>query len=240
MACTTDTTDFIESIPYFNEDDEFPCMYAGTVNTDGSDHNLFYWLFKNTASTEELPLIIWLNGGPGSSSMFGLFLENGPLRINRTGTTDEDYLVYLNPEGSWLESGHLLFVDQPVDTGFSYGSPPVQQMQTGADEFVILLRDVYNTHPEFQDLDLYITGESYAGKYIPIFAETIIDQNAAAEAGDFIIPLAGIAMGDPYTSPGIQRVRTPSIAQGLDLIDDYQMDQIDVLQRKCEEAVSTN
>mmetsp|Transcript_48937 Transcript_48937/g.36023 ORF Transcript_48937/g.36023 Transcript_48937/m.36023 type:complete len:85 (+) Transcript_48937:294-548(+) len=83
----------------------------------------------NTESTSEtLPLIVWLNGGPGSSSMFGLFLENGPLRVNHTSSSMEDFIVSLPPEGSWLDLGHIIFVDQPVGTGFSYSSFPVNKM----------------------------------------------------------------------------------------------------------------
>lgn len=60
-------------------------MYAGTIQVAATaeQNNLFYWLFKNTSlpSDATTPLVLWLNGGPGASSMFGLFLENGPLRV---------------------------------------------------------------------------------------------------------------------------------------------------------------
>ena len=72
---------------------------------------MFYWLFKNTSLDDSAPLILWLNGGPGSSSMFGLFLENGPLRVTKAGPTLDDFSLSTAPEGSWLESGDLIFLD---------------------------------------------------------------------------------------------------------------------------------
>jgi carboxypeptidase C (cathepsin A) len=54
--------------------------------------------------------------------MFGL-LENGPLRIEKTGPTDDDYRIYLNPEGSWNDVANMIYLDQPIGVGFSYGSP---------------------------------------------------------------------------------------------------------------------
>lgn len=87
-------------------------MYSGTfmVSNTSDDHNLFYWFFRNTKNIDA-PLVLWINGGPGSSSMFGLFLENGPLRINKTGKSDSDYKIYLNPEGSWLDSVNIVYLD---------------------------------------------------------------------------------------------------------------------------------
>ena len=68
-------------------------MYAGTLNvslTKDTNHNLFYWHFKNF-SIPDAPLIVWINGGPGSSSMFGLFLENGPIQVAKIGPGSDDY-----------------------------------------------------------------------------------------------------------------------------------------------------
>lgn len=66
-------------------------MYSGTIKTnDTLDHNLFYWFIKNTKNSSA-PLVLWLNGGPGAASMFGLFLENGPLRVKKTGKESNDY-----------------------------------------------------------------------------------------------------------------------------------------------------
>ena len=81
-------------------------------------HNLFYWLFKHPDASK--PLLLWINGGPGATSMFGLFLENGPLRVNKTGDADE-FKLYA-PEQAWTDDYNVVFLDQPVNTGFSYGN----------------------------------------------------------------------------------------------------------------------
>jgi cathepsin A (carboxypeptidase C) len=82
---------------------------------------MFYWFFRNTvASDPPRPVIIWLSGGPGTSSVGALFEDIGPLRVNKTGETDDDWNVYA-AQYSWADTYHLLFIDQPVDTGFSWG-----------------------------------------------------------------------------------------------------------------------
>jgi carboxypeptidase C (cathepsin A) len=124
-------------------------MYAGTLKSSATeDHNLFYWLFRNT-NDANLPLVLWINGGPGSSSMFGLFLENGPIRVFRTGTTDDDYEVGLHPEGSWVDVANVVFLDQPVSVGFSYGYPLPTTLAEGADEFVTFMAAFLEKYPEF-------------------------------------------------------------------------------------------
>jgi vitellogenic carboxypeptidase-like protein len=91
-------------------------MYSGALKASNDyDNYMFYWLFRNSDSSK--PLIIWINGGPGASSLFGLFLENGPLRIMKS----DDDINILYQEDSWLEAGNLLYIDNPVGSGFSFG-----------------------------------------------------------------------------------------------------------------------
>ena len=99
------------------------CQYAGTLKTSKSEflndeHNLFYWYFKH--QDPNAPLVLWLNGGPGATSMFGLFLENGPLKVTRTGPGDDDFELRA-AQNSWADTYNMVFLDQPVGTGFSYG-----------------------------------------------------------------------------------------------------------------------
>ncbi len=91
------------------------------ASNDGSDKKLFYWLFEpggndlaNTPTEEEeIPLILWLNGGPGCSSMDGLWLENGPFRLVKSDG-DRSWTIDVN-EHSWhMAPAWTLYVDQPV------------------------------------------------------------------------------------------------------------------------------
>ena len=106
-------------------------MYSGTLSSNSqADDNLFYWLFRDANRTSEgNPLLIWLNGGPGATSMFGLFAENGPLQVSRTGPGPDDFVIGWNPEGSWFDVSDILFIDQPVGTGFSYGPSNITSLE---------------------------------------------------------------------------------------------------------------
>ena len=86
----------VSYLPYYRGHN-YPCNYAGTFKTSQEYNNfLFYWFFRNQDASK--PLILWVNGGPGASSMFGLFYENGPFRVdNSTG----DFII-TDAENSWL------------------------------------------------------------------------------------------------------------------------------------------
>ena len=239
----------VTSLPYFNESQQLPCMYAGTFNVSldntTDDHNLFYWFFKNTSLTTPQPLVIWINGGPGSSSMFGLFLENGPLRVSQTGPTNDDYIVNLSPDGSWGDIADIVFIDQPVGTGFSYGNYYLDRMDYGAKEFVNFLRLFMYQYPEYQQSAVYLAGESYAGKYLPHFTYFINRFNERQEnnvpANERIqINLHATLIGDPFVSPIRQRTSTHLVAKGENIYDSSNLDQVAALRKKCFNDISTD
>src|SRR3569833_1952705 len=100
-------------------------QYSGYLSV-GSNMNMWFWFFaaRNTPSTA--PLAMWLNGGPGSSSMNGLFQENGPSQFYNGSSTPS-----LNPY-SWNTHANMLYVDQPKGTGFSYGTDEATSTVTAA------------------------------------------------------------------------------------------------------------
>ena len=173
--------------------------YAGHVIVDeGGKDRLFYWFFESRRAKlgqdpKKTPLVVWLNGGPGASSSIGLFMENGPylLTNNDTGTIVE------NPN-AWNDEVHLLYWDQPLGTGYSYSCSEPRHYVTSEEElsqqFVTALKRFYGLHPEYKECPLYITGESYAGKYIPNIATWIMNH-----ASD--VPLVGLAIGDGWIKP---------------------------------------
>ncbi len=188
--------------------------YSGHVHLNSTEHpgtknHLFYWFFESQTCTPYLeahnqqelisrtPLLIWLNGGPGASSLLGLFLENGPLSIgdDATGT------ISVN-SNSWNQEAHVIFWDQPVGTGYSYSDVGeyVQDERTLGRMFWEGLQEFFAAHPEYAQCPVYVCGESYAGKYVPTIALEIDEQNRR-NAGERHINLKGIAVGNGWIKP---------------------------------------
>ncbi|KQK02237.1 hypothetical protein BRADI_2g00262v3 [Brachypodium distachyon] len=95
-------------------------MYSGYVTVDAAaGRALFYWLIEasSTAAPDSAPLVLWLNGGPGCSSVgYGASEELGAFRISPDGTT-----LVPNPY-SWNKMANMLFLDSPAGVGYSYSN----------------------------------------------------------------------------------------------------------------------
>jgi len=209
----------VGQLPYFNTNDTQPCSYAGTLpSNEAETHHLFYWLYP--AADENAPLTIWLNGGPGASSTFGNFLEIGPMRITRTGTGVDDFLVSTTEE-TWTSLTHLVFIDQPVGTGFSWGEPLLTSMDESSLEYIYFLEQLFTLYPEFVGHDLYFTGESYGGKYLPLYAYNMLLHNQTV--GSTYFNLKATMCGDPYTAPVTQRTSMHIVPEALNILDESNM-----------------
>ncbi|XP_044961247.1 serine carboxypeptidase-like 34 [Hordeum vulgare subsp. vulgare] len=137
---------------------------------------LFYWFFEATHDVSSKPLVLWLNGGPGCSSLgFGALEELGPLLI-QNGTPE----LRLNPH-AWNKEANLLFLEQPAGVGFSYTNTTADLERFGddlaANDAYTFLVNWFERFPQFKGHDFYIAGESYAGHYVPHLAEKIVEQN---------------------------------------------------------------
>ncbi|KAJ3865848.1 alpha beta-hydrolase [Lentinula novae-zelandiae] len=183
--------------------------FAGNLPVQRADHpndTLFFWAFEHqngslTSNTSTEPWGIWLNGGPGSSSMAGMFFENGPMHING------DYSMSSNTEFSWDTVADYVWIDQPVGTGFSTADEAGYvsgEDQMGTD-FLGFLSNLVKVFPSLATRPLYITGESYAGTYIPYILK------AHFESPNPPVTIAKIAIGDGSVGSGPEFQDLPAV-----------------------------
>ncbi|KAJ3317249.1 hypothetical protein HDV06_001820 [Boothiomyces sp. JEL0866] len=179
---------------------------AGYLDTDDDDH-FFFWFFESRSKPETDPLVLWLNGGPGCSSLTGLLMELGPCRPT-TGGSDT-----VNNPYSWNNNANVIFLDQPVNVGFSYteGKSPTNSDDAGQDVYAFLQLFV-QTYPKYKNLPFHVTGESYAGHYIPAIGKVIIDSNLKLSTGAVGLNLTSLAIGNGLTDPLVQYEFYPDMA----------------------------
>ncbi|CAG7860610.1 unnamed protein product [Brassica rapa] len=169
-------------------------QYAGYVDVDSeTGRSLFYYFVEADTQPETKPLTLWLNGGPGCSSVGGgAFTELGPFYPTGDGRG-----LRINSM-SWNKASNLLFVDSPAGVGWSYSNTSSDyntgDKTTASDMLVFLLR-WFNKFPELKARHLFLTGESYAGHYIPQLADAIHSYNR--QSSGFKINVKGIAIGNP-------------------------------------------
>ena len=159
---------------------------------------LHYVFAESLDNPKTDPVLIWFNGGPGCSSMLGFMQENGP----RVVDDGEDYLKE-NAE-TWNKRANVLWLESPAGVGWSYGSKA--DMTTNDDQQSIdalaALKSWYEKFPEFKENKLFISGESYAGIYVPYLAYQIDLNNRKAEyvPGFEKINMHGFMVGNGCTN----------------------------------------
>ncbi|KAG9713203.1 serine carboxypeptidase, partial [Aureobasidium melanogenum] len=162
--------------------------YAGLLPISGAANEtreLFFWFFPSTNPNATDEIAIWFNGGPGCSSLSGLLTENGPF------TWEAGTLEPVQNSYTWVNLTNMLWVEQPVGVGFSQGVPNItNEVELGL-EFIGFYKqfvDAFNLH----NWKVYLTGESYAGFYVPYIADAFINA-----ADTVYYNLKGIAINDP-------------------------------------------
>eukprot|EP01010_Urceolus_cornutus_P003840 NODE_565_length_1535_cov_301.841857_g426_i0.p1 GENE.NODE_565_length_1535_cov_301.841857_g426_i0~~NODE_565_length_1535_cov_301.841857_g426_i0.p1 ORF type:complete len:452 (-),score=81.98 NODE_565_length_1535_cov_301.841857_g426_i0:108-1463(-) len=179
----------ITSLPGWNGGGGGFDQYAGYIDV-GTGRHLHYWFVTSQRSPVDDPVLLWLNGGPGCSSLVGLLTENGPFSPTRDGAA-----LMPNPN-SWNKVANVLYVEGPAGVGFSYedaGMSMYTDNITAADNFQFLV-SWFKLFPNFTNNEFYISGESYAGHYIPTLVEVMLSQPNA------IPNFKGFTVGNPSTT----------------------------------------
>lgn len=172
-------------------------QYAGYV-TVSEEHGreLFYYFVESPYEAASKPLLLWLNGGPGCSSLgYGAMTELGPFRVNPDGKT------LSRNKHAWNNLANVIFLESPAGVGFSYASNNsdnnnnVGDRRTAEDTYVFLLSWL-ERFPEYKGREFYVAGESYGGHYVPQLATVIEFVNELHDST--VINLRGIFVGNPY------------------------------------------
>ncbi|CAI6361672.1 unnamed protein product [Macrosiphum euphorbiae] len=171
--------------------------YSGYLTVDEAHgSNMFFWFFPAASGKSDAPVLLWLQGGPGASSLLGVFNLNGPFSVCK-GCGGELKLR----DHAWTATHSMLYVDNPVGTGFSYTGDDSgyssDEMDVAQNLYATLVQ-FFELFPEYQHNDFYVTGESFAGHYVPAVSYAIHQNNYGAKIK---INLKGLVIGNGLVDP---------------------------------------
>jgi cathepsin A (carboxypeptidase C) len=175
-------------------------MYSGYLTLPKTTTKALHYVLATSQSANPTtdPVIIWFNGGPGCSSMLGWAQELGPYKMENGETTFE-----VNPY-AWNLEANLVFIESPGGVGYSICGDATEcdftDDSSSQDNLDALLYFFNTLFPEYKTNDLYISGESYAGIYVPYLADKIDSYNTNAQPADFHINLKGFMVGNGCTN----------------------------------------
>ena len=185
----TAETDIVTSLPDYSYKGR---LYSGYLEA-GSVKQFHYMFNLAHEDPDHKPLVLWFNGGPGCSSLDGWSSEHGPMQMDENGN-------YQMNEYSWHRAANMLYIESPGDVGYSYIDSKLDyELQINDDiasqDNLNALLDFFKKFPSFKGRDFYISGESYAGIYVPTLAYRVIMYNkGVAESNK--INLKGILVGN--------------------------------------------
>uniref|UniRef100_G3NFZ3 Carboxypeptidase n=1 Tax=Gasterosteus aculeatus aculeatus TaxID=481459 RepID=G3NFZ3_GASAC len=178
--------DEVKYLPGLQKQPSFK-QYSGYLSVADGKH-LHYWFVESQNKPATDPLVLWLNGGPGCSSLDGLLTEHGPFLIQEDGETLQ-YNQY-----SWNKIANMLYLESPAGVGFSYSDDRnyvTNDTEVSMNNY-LALKEFLRLFPEFSKNELFLTGESYGGIYIPTLAERVME--------DASLNLQGVAVGNGMSS----------------------------------------
>ena len=175
-------------------------LYSGFFTIDASTGSNTYFMYSTPVSGRaDAPVLVWLNGGPGASSLLGFYDELGPFGI------DSD--LKIKPRAvSWATDAHVIAIDNPLGVGYSHTNSKARMatnQTTVGNDLCEAISQFFLLFPKLRANRFYVTGESYAGKYVPAAAYAIHMRNKVAPKGESI-NLRGIAIGDGAFDPPTQ------------------------------------
>eukprot|EP01119_Soliformovum_irregulare_P005232 TRINITY_DN1683_c0_g1_i1.p1 TRINITY_DN1683_c0_g1~~TRINITY_DN1683_c0_g1_i1.p1 ORF type:complete len:448 (-),score=60.27 TRINITY_DN1683_c0_g1_i1:42-1328(-) len=188
--CLAQASDRIIDLPYLKG--KLGSQYSGYINVNETTGNhMHYWFVESFGNPATDPLVLWLNGGPGCSSLDGYLYEQGPFKFSGS---QEDLTLVSNP-WTWTSMANMIFLEAPVGVGFSYSDTPSEYATSDtvtAHYNHMFLRKFLQKYPAYKNHQLWIAGESYAGVYVPTLARVV--------SNDPALNFQGIMVGNGVTN----------------------------------------
>ncbi|KAH8551592.1 peptidase S10, serine carboxypeptidase [Umbelopsis sp. PMI_123] len=178
-------------------------QYSGYLDIEETDDHFFFWFFESRFQSVSSETVLWLNGGPGCSSLTGLWMEHGPCLVSAAGNE-----TFYNPY-SWNNFANMIFLDQPIQVGYSYGSSRVGTSEQSAKATYAFLALFFEEFPQYAEKYFHISGESYGecvkqhtGHYLPALGREIVRRQQSSSPPNF--NLDSVLIGNGWTNPLIQ------------------------------------
>ncbi|KAL2892495.1 Serine carboxypeptidase-like 17 [Bienertia sinuspersici] len=224
----------VKSLPGFSGNLPFK-LHTGYVGVGKREEvQLFYYFIESEQDPESDPLMLWLTGGPGCSSLSAIFFEHIGVYFNRTTLTWETDLPTLqsNPY-SWTKFVNILFLESPVGTGFSYATTDESYYVddiNASKQIYEFLRKWFKVHPLLATNPLYVGGSSYCGIIVPLITQEIVNgtKSTSIDIGNEDDPgshmnIKGYILGSPVTDHfDTSRIGTVDFAHRVSLLsNDY-------------------
>jgi pimeloyl-ACP methyl ester carboxylesterase len=215
-------------------------MFAGLLPSNNHDRvgEMMFWLFEPDEQLVPGSMIIWLNGGPGCSSFnCGVLMEHSPVTqpLHAAGycCLQPSPKLSVNPH-AWTRATTVLYVEQPIGTGFSYGYPLPQNEKDVSKDIYAFLQNFFRVFDHLKSYNFFVMGESYAGMFVPSIARYIHLQNLEAEEnGNSIIPLKGAAIGNGWIDAKVQGPAVIDYSWWHGLIDQPARDALNNAWKNC-------
>ncbi|KAJ7025419.1 alpha/beta-hydrolase [Mycena alexandri] len=171
----------------------------------GTNMSIWFWFFASRTSPETAPFTLWINGGPGCASEINPPKEHGPCTVNADGNS-----TTLNPN-SWNSVSNMIYIDQPIGTGFSFGTDTVNSTESAAVQFWKVFQILFESSElaQYQSREFIFATESYGGHYGPSFVTYFDEQNAAIAAGTLTgvpIVVSALMINNGWYDPLIQNL----------------------------------
>lgn len=186
--------------------------YSGLITVNSTwNSSLFFLFVVADGNKSDAPILLWTQGGPGLSSLFGQFLENGPIAYDarpnisvRTNTLQKNMSI--------------IYLDVPVGSGFSFTENPMGYSTSLEDitrDVMEFLRQFFELFAEFKDRDFYLAGESYGARYSVAFADHLVSGKPKLP-----LNLRGIVGGNGFLGPIQYTANSTEFLYQTSMLDD--------------------